>query len=342
MEYGADQEYMELAERALAGWQVWNREFGADLFHQTGVLYLTRGELKRGSYEWESYRLLKKRGHHPQRLDAAEIKKRFPVWNSRKYVDGFYDPEGGYAESGRVLTRLVAQAGSLGVNLRQGAAFSKLYEQSGTVRGFLTAEGRRISADIVVVAAGAWTHFLLPWLAPFLRANGMPVFHLAPSDPEPFRSTVFPVFAADTPATGYYGFPVNRDGVVKIARHWDGREMHPESPQRQVNASEEEHLREFLKQTFPALAAAPIVFRRICLYSDTWDGHFWVDHDPEHPGLVVAAGDSGHGFKFAPLWGEIVADAVERKPTPLLKRFRWRPEVKPARTQEAARFVERK
>ncbi len=341
MEYGADEEYMTLAESALAGWQAWNHEFGADLFHQTGVLYLRRGEMKRGTYEWDSWKLLMQRGHHPQRMSVPEIRKRFPMWNARKYVDGFYDPEGGYAESGRVVLRLVEKAKTLGVKLREGTAFRELLERNGRVRGLVTTDDKKIAADVVIVAAGAWTQFLLPWLKPYLRSNGMPVFHLAPKNPEDFRATTFPVFAADTSSTGYYGFPINRDGVVKIARHWDGRAMHPEANERVVNEFEENNLREFLKVTFPALADAPIVYRRICLYSDTWDGHFWVDHDPEHAGLVVAAGDSGHGFKFAPLWGGIIADAVEQKENRWLKKFRWRPEVRPARPEEAARFIGR-
>lgn len=341
MEYGADEDYMDLAERSLAGWHAWNREFGTDLFHQTGVLYLRQGAMRRGTYEWDSWRLLNKRGHQPQRLTPADIRKRFPMWNARRYVDGFFDPEGGYAESGRVVMRLIEKAKGLGVRLREGSAFQELIEKNGRVRGLVTRDGKKLSAEIVIVAAGAWTQHLIPRLKPYLRSNGMPVFHLAPSKPEDFRATTFPVFAADTSSTGYYGFPIHRDGVVKIARHWDGREMHPESKERAVNESEEEHLRGFLKVTFPALADAPIVYRRICLYSDTWDGHFWVDHDPEHEGLVVAAGDSGHGFKFAPLWGELIADAVERKPNERLKKFRWRPDVKPAHTEEAARFVGR-
>lgn len=342
MEYGADEEYMELAERSLLGWHAWNRAFGQDLFHQTGVLYLRRGEMKRATYEWDSWKLLNRRGHHPQRLSVAEIKKRFPMWNARAYTDGFFDPEGGFAESGRVVTHLIERAVSAGVKLRASTSFRELLEKNGRVHGLVTQDDKKIAADVVIVSAGAWTHHLLPWLAPSLRSNGMPVFHLSPSNREDFRATVFPVFAADTSTTGYYGFPINRDGVVKIARHSDGREMHPEAPERTVNASEENNLREFLKQAFPALLKAPIVYRRICLYSDTWDGHFWVDHDPDRPGLVVAAGDSGHGFKFAPLWGEIIADAVEQRPNPLLKKFRWRPEIKPARTEEAARFVGRK
>jgi glycine/D-amino acid oxidase-like deaminating enzyme len=105
-----------------------------------------------------------------------------------------------------------------------------------------------------------------------------------------------------------------------------------------VTPPEEKNLREFLSGAFPELADAPIVNTRVCLYCDTWDEHFWIAADPAHPGLVVASGDSGHGFKFAPVLGAITADAVEGKPNPILQKFRWRPAVKPARGEEAARY----
>ena len=70
------------------------------------------------------------------------------------------------------------------------------------------------------------------------------------------------------------------------------------------------------------------------MYSDSWDGHLWIDRDPQREGLVVAAGDSGHAFKFAPVLGSIIADALEEKTNP---RFRWRPNVKPPKSEEAAR-----
>jgi glycine/D-amino acid oxidase-like deaminating enzyme len=148
----------------------------------------------------------------------------------------------------------------------------------------------------------------------------------------------FPIFGADISSTGFYGFPLNRDGVVKIANHGPGREMPPDSPKRDVSPEEEHKMREFLSGTFPALAEAPIVFTRRCFYCDTHDGNFWIAPDPERAGLIIAAGDCGHGFKFAPVLGEIIADAAEGKSNPLLGKFRWRPEVQPGVEKEAARF----
>jgi glycine/D-amino acid oxidase-like deaminating enzyme len=110
--------------------------------------------------------------------------------------------------------------------------------------------------------------------------------------------------------------------------------MSPDSPERVVTAEDEKNLREFLASTFPSLADAPIVYTRVCMYCDTHDGHFWIARDPEREGLVVAAGDSGHGFKFAPVLGEIIADAVEGKHR---NKFRWRPEVRAGTGTDAAR-----
>ena len=196
----------------------------------------------------------------------------------------------------------------------------------------------RIDGDVVVMAVGAWTPYLLPFTKQFFLATGHAVFHLKPSDPELFAPERFPVFADDISSTGYYGFPLNRDGVVKVANHGPGRKMSPDSVERNVTPDDETQLREFLSRALPALADAPIVYTRVCMYCDTNDGDFWIAPDPERHGLVIAAGDSGHGFKFAPVLGEIIADAVEEKSNPLLEKFRWRPEVQPGASKEAARF----
>src|SRR5207253_9315181 len=158
-------------------------------------------------------------------------------------------------------------------------------------------------------------------------------FHLAPRDPSLFGGERFPVFGADISSTGWYGFPLH-EGVVKIANHGDGRILHPSSPARAVTDEEIAALRRFLAATFPALANAPLLHTRICVYCDTWDGHFWIAPDPDRAGLVLATGGSGHAFKFAPLWGGLTADAAGGNVHP---RFRWRPDVHPPRSDEAAR-----
>lgn len=310
LDYGADEPYTAWMEQAFAGWESWNARWPEPLYHRVGVLYPTRTPWQPGKYEYESFQVMRKRGHQPERLDAAAVAARFPAWRAAGFVDGYYHELGGYAESGRVMGHLLAEAQAAGVRLLAGRRCVRLYETDARVAGVVTSDGATLMADHVVVAAGAWTAELLPWLKPVLRAIGMPVWHLRPAEPELFRAERFPVFGADITVTGYYGFPLNRDGVVKIAHHGAGRELSPDSPARGVSVDETAALRAFLSEYLPDLAAAPIVFTRQCFYSDTWDGHFWIAPDPERPGLVVAAGDSGHAFKFAPVLGACLAAAL--------------------------------
>ena len=337
--YGADEEYAALAERSIPLWREWNRQFETELYHEIGFLFLRQQQMQPGDFEFESLRVLEQEGRKVERIDSATLRERFPAWKAEHYRDGFFERQAGYVKSGRVVALLIERAKSLGVELREGNQFTGLDEGDGRVKGVLLDNGQRISGDLVVMAVGAWTPYVLPFTRKFFRATGQPVFHLKPGQPELFAPERFPVFGADISTTGYYGFPLSRDGVVKIANHGPGREMSPESPERAVTPQEEKDLREFLSWTFPTLTDAPIVYKRICLYCDTRDGHFWIAPDPERPGLVVATGDSGHGFKFAPVLGEIVADAVEGKSNPLLEKFRWRPEIRPGETKEAARFT---
>ncbi len=336
--YGADQDYTALAERSIKLWRDWNKEFGLELYHEVGVMWVRRQEMKPADFEYESFKILEQRGHKIERMNSAQLWKRFPAWNRDLYRDGVLELKAGYAESGRVVATLIERAKSTGVELRESARFSQLDEGNDRVKGIVLDDGNRIAGDLVVMAVGAWTPYVLPFTRKFFRATGQPVFHLRPFQLDLFAPERFPVFGADISTTGYYGFPLNPEGIVKIANHGPGREMSPDSPNRTVTPQEEENLREFLSSTFPALADAPIVYSRVCMYCDTNDGHFWIARDPEREGLVIAAGDCGHGFKFAPVLGGIIADAVEEKSNPLLQKFRWRPEVRSGGQKEAARF----
>jgi glycine/D-amino acid oxidase-like deaminating enzyme len=335
--YGPDEDYTALADRCIPIWRDWNKKFGAELYHETGVLFVCGQPMRPGDFEFESARVLRKHGHSFEPFDREKFHQRFPAFAPDRFRDGFFDPEAGYAESGRVVATLLEYAKSIGVELRERAKVTGLDEHDNSVRGIALEDRQGIRGDAVVIAAGAWTPYLLPYTKEFLRATGHPVFHLKPANPELFLPERFPFFGADISTTGFYGFPLNQ-GVVKIANHGAGREMSPDSTERIVTASDENALRGFLRATIPSLAEAPIVYTRICMYCDTNDGGFWIAPDPARPNLIIATGDCGHGFKFAPALGEIIADAVEGKSNPILKKFRWRPEVKSGVTKEAARF----
>jgi glycine/D-amino acid oxidase-like deaminating enzyme len=330
LEYGADEGYTAFGERALAGWRAWNRELGEELYHETGVLFLRRTPAGPGTFEGDSLTVLERRGHRPERMSSAQVRARFPAWNADRYSDGLFHAVGGWVESGRVVARLAERARTAGVVVREGASLARI--DGATV---VLTDGTRLDAGRIVVAAGSWTPHLLPHTAAWFRSSGMPVFHLRPTDPSLFEAARFPVFGADISTTGYYGFPLHPSGVVKIANHGPGRVLHPSSAERVVTDEETGALRAFLADTFPSLAAAPIVATRVCVYCDTWDGHFWIAPDPENPHLVIATGGSGHAYKFAPLLGEWIANATEGQ---VIGKFGWRPDIRPPQSDEAARL----
>ncbi|HEX4826057.1 MAG TPA: FAD-dependent oxidoreductase [Candidatus Polarisedimenticolaceae bacterium] len=320
MDYGADAFYTELMERAILEWRRWNARWPRPLFHETGFLLLSRTILETGTFEGDSLALLTSRGHDVTRLTRRTLRERFPAWDRSGYVDGYFNPSAGWVESGAVVACLMAEAREAGVVVRNGTSVRGLEAQD---------------ADATVVAAGAWTTDLLPHLSEALWPVAQPVFHLKPPDPERWRADRFPVWAADIARTGWYGFPANADGIVKIANHGPGRRVEPDAP-RVTLPSEEAALRRFLEESLPELAELPLRASKTCLYSDSFDGDFWIGADPDRPGLVVAAGDSGHGFKFAPVLGAIVADAVEGRANDALRRFGWR--TPSLRKTEDARF----
>jgi len=341
MEYGPDEDYMALAEEARAGWLEWNERWssaGNDrLYHETGVLMVAATPMMPAGFEHESYRLLERRGHAPERLDTRTLTARFPAWSTGRYVDGFYHAKGGWAESGRVVEALVQWARTRAVRVMEGRGLVEIVLRGRRVTGVRDARGETIAADHVVVAAGSWSAQLVSDLRVSVRPTGHPVVHLEPPDSELFRSEHFPVFTADIARTGYYGFPLNREGVVKIGNHGPGVTTNPSSPPR-VTAEHLDRLRVFLAETFPALVDARVTHTRMCPYADSQDGDFWIARHPALDGLTVATGGSGHGFKFAPVLGRLIADAVEGREHPLLPRFRWRPEIRLERGLEAARW----
>jgi len=230
---------------------------------------------------------------------------------------------------------MLEDASRLGVRVRARDGVSRWIEEGARVTGIVTSEGLHLRGDVVLIAAGAWTPLLAPQLEGAMWSVAQPVFHLLPRNPEEWRPPRFTVWAAAIAETGWYGFPANASGIVKIANHGPGRRVHPDTP-RLTTETDEAALREFLRRSLPALADAPLLAAKTCLYCDTFDGDFWIGRDPDRPGLAVAAGDSGHGFKFAPVLGEVIADAIEDRRSRFTDRFAWRRPA--ARKAEDARF----
>jgi glycine/D-amino acid oxidase-like deaminating enzyme len=336
MDYGADELYLSLMEEAFVIWDKWNTEWNVPVYHEDGFLVMTQDPIQAGGFEHDSLAMLSKHGHIVQRLNSKIIKSRFPAWNSEKYVDGYFNLRAGWAESGRVVARLLQEAIAAGVLVRQGLSAVQICENNREVTGVIASDKQQYTADIVVLATGTWSPLLAERLKDIVHHIAQPVFYFRPRNADLYRAARFPVWAADISRTGWYGFPLNKDGILKISNHGPGRKVHPDE-KRQITPDDVQHCRKFLSESLPGLTEEPFLDTKTCLYCDTWDGDFYIDRDPELPALVYATGGSGHAFKFTPVLGRLVADVVEHKTNAYTSRFAWRPQGA-VRVKEWARF----
>ena len=335
MDYGDDKLYSDLGAEAIEGWHVWNERRGKPLYHEDGFLVLTSLPLEPGAVERQSYDLLTAAGWPLERLNSELVAERYPQWNSQHYTDGYFNPRGGWGEAGETVSFLAAEAAAAGVEIRAGFSAESVLVESGRAVGLRSASGDEARADAVVVAAGVWTPRLIPELADMMAPVAQTLVYLRPTLPDRFRPPHFPPWGADIPRTGWYGFPANSEGVVKLANHGPGRMVDADAP-RDADPAVVEDSRRFLAHSVPELADAPLAGSRACFYGDTWDGDFYITRHPEIEGLVVSTGGSGHAFKFTPSLGRITADVVESKPNRYSHRFVWRPRGEV--TKESTRY----
>ncbi|MEL6255047.1 MAG: FAD-dependent oxidoreductase [Bacteroidota bacterium] len=342
MEYGSDQEYFDMAEICIQRWREWNDFFGKKLYHEVGMLMLCEEKLESGNQEYErkSYRNLISKNYLVEEISQEDISGRFPAINPNRYKEVHFNPTAGYVEASEVVNTLADYARELGVEIQLGQTADTFSFKANSFSSLTTKEGSSFSAGHCIVAAGTHTPLLLPELQPYMKVSGHPVFHFKPLDPKPFRSDKLGVFMADISNTGWYGFPLHpKQGVIKIGRHREGLYIHPEKDDLRITDKEVEECRDFLRTAIPELANAPLVYTRRCLYTDTLDGHFWIDKHPKIKGLSVSSGGSGHAMKMGPLLGEMTADMVEGQKHRFRNRHRWRDLKEDTLPSEESRFI---
>lgn len=322
-EYNEDREYTALAAESIDRWLSLNEEWDT-VYHNVGVTLLAP-TMTPDSYEGRSLATAQATGKSVEILDATAIRNRFPMFPAGKLNAGFFNPRGGFVEALRVLWHLRDDLNRLNVQWHLGQPVASLLIFRGVCQGVVLQDGTRLTADQTVLATGAWTGRLVPELQGLAKPTAQPVFHLEVADLARYSPPRFTVMMANMERTGLYLLPVHpRERVVKIGLHTSGRDMDPVRQDRMVSTQEVQLLRTFLRDYIPELADAPIVDSRICFYHDTLDYHFWIDRHPEIQNLTIACGGSGHGFKFTPVLGEIIADRVEDNLHPYGHKFRWR------------------
>jgi sarcosine oxidase len=136
-------------------------------------------------------------------------------------------------------------------------------------------------------------------------------FWFQTNDSPNFDASRFPVFMADVPGGCFYGIPATDGRGLKVARHYAAPELQsPDEIRRTIDSREVSPIREFVKRHIPN-GDRPVEHFSVCIYTLTPDRHFVIDRHPQHANVAIACGFSGHGFKFAPVVGELLADLID-------------------------------
>ena len=313
-----EETYHELVERAAHQWRLWHQQLSQTLYYQTGKLNIWR-QVPADSPARRGLETLHQRGRTVEMLDPAQVRQRFPQFAVEDDDTLFYDPWAGYLRSSRAVADLADLARDQGVEIHPQTAVQAIDE---TDRGIhLTTEPASPLFDRVVVAAGAWVVRLFPALTAHLHITRQQMAFFIPTRPQVFEQAAFPVWTVLSAQSAWYGFPLLREGYVKIA---EDSKLERAEPEADRGASRDflDQARAFVAQCLPALQGAQLAGGRACLYTNTPDDHFVIDWAPHRRGVLIAGCGCGHGFKFGGSIGPVIADALEDKDNPLGDLFR--------------------
>jgi len=239
-------------------------------------------------------------------LDTHDCMRRFPAFDLPPGYVGVFQPDGGYVAVEQTIETLIAMAQAAGAEVTTGVAVRSVTQHGQGVR--VSAGSIDIEARAAIVTAGAWARDILPDLSAPIRATREVMAWFSPLDPTPFSRDRYPVFILESGHGMHYGFPLSRKGTLKIAKHHHRDEtVFPDEPRRPPSANDEALIRAAIAEHIPKANGAMLA-AKTCLYTMTPDHHFIVDRLPDAPNVIVASPCSGHGFKFAPVLGEILAD----------------------------------
>ena len=302
--YFENQAYVPLVLRAYELWRELERTAGEELLRITGVLAVGQesSTIVRRTLETAA-----KHDLPVEQLSAREIQARYPIVKLLPGESGVFENDGGVLDPERAVAAHVRVAEQRGAKVHSNVVMQSWHAVSDGFEIQLS-DGSRIEARALVLTIGPWFKSLLESLGvPLTVQRNVQIWFVPPTGAYAAgRFTSFLVDRPELPAP-LYGFPDFGDGM-KAAFHGYGEATDADHLERDIDSSRDvaplvAALEEWLPgATNRVLGATP------CMYSLTPDHDFVIDHHPKHPNLVLCGGFSGHGFKFAPVVGEIAAD----------------------------------
>lgn len=295
--------YAPLVNSAYEMWAEISEESGIPLLTRTGALLLSSGTGRLVKLAQATAELT---GAEHELFDAAALRQRFPQLTPSDDTVALHDPDGGFIRAEQSVRAFLELAGRAGAALR----FSeRVHHWTKSASGMTVTTGRGIyHADKLAFCAGAWVNQLLPGVP--VRILRKAQVWLSPSSGQAeFTADRFPFWAWDNGAAIATGFPiVAAASGAKVAFHTGGDPCDPDHTDRMVRSRDVAELRDFLRSRIPALGTGRHVRGETCLYDVSPDQNFIVGQVPGEERVFMAAGTSGHAFKFAPVLGRALAE----------------------------------
>ncbi|EXA31614.1 hypothetical protein FOVG_17050 [Fusarium oxysporum f. sp. pisi HDV247] len=324
--------YQDLTVKAIEAWQT---PLFAPHFHQVGFLHCVSGKAPKEALDTlNRFRAAAERDprmrSHLSPLDSQKDisdavwqykDSAFPGWN------GYFNKFDGYAHSGNALRSIFLATRAQGVKYILGAAGAVseiFYEKTSSGRkakGVKTTGGLFYPSNLVIVSVGAAGAKLVPEIGKQVVAKSWSVAHLHLTDDETSALRGIPVtYARDL---GFFFEPDPKTNLLKLCPMGGGfintdpktGISHAPTDLKQsafLPDGDEKQLRELVRQTLPQFADRPFVKKTLCWFADTADSDFIIDYVPNTSSSVLfLSGDSGHGFKFFPIFGGFVKDLLQ-------------------------------
>ncbi|WP_400246010.1 N-methyl-L-tryptophan oxidase [Niallia sp. JL1B1071] len=309
--YGEGEEYVPLALKAQELWYELERETGKQFFLKTGVLNVG----KESSSSIKNIISSSKRFSLPIEIMSAEdIKDRWPGITVPSGFIGCYEPTSGVLRCEESIDAYRELAILNGVTILTNNRVTSITANAESVE--VSTNSDSFIANSLILTAGAWSNQLLAMLDLELPLNPVrKTFAWFDVDEAIYGENVFPAFAFDTPNGYYYGFPSIQKAGLKVGRHDGGTTINPDEAMTTFGeeVGDQEDLTQFLINFMPS--TGKLLYGKTCTYTLTPDEDFIVDLHPKHPNIAIAAGFSGHGFKFSSVIGKILSELIINRRT---------------------------